>query len=129
TALRGGRVSARRGKPVVGHRASGIAISPGVAMVWLGSGWRNADYADLHADGRRWVRIPDRCVGSGGYREGSLWVPRAEVLPSPWPPHSTRRFSAVPPLRNTEWGPGGEANARASGLPPPAQFQGPHRTA
>src|SRR5690606_19444022 len=44
-----------------------IAIPPGGAKVGLEPGWRNAESAD-YADGRRWVRVGDEGVGSGGDR-------------------------------------------------------------
>src|SRR5690606_20243610 len=43
-------------------------------MVLLKSGWRNADDADFHADGRRWFRAGDDDVRSGGdWGDGVVW--------------------------------------------------------
>src|SRR5690606_37247483 len=64
--------SARRGNRVVGHRASGIAIWPGAAKAGLRSGWRNADYADLHADGRRLLRSAEGVGRAGWFPEWLL---------------------------------------------------------
>src|SRR5690606_40486479 len=57
----------------------GIANPPQVAKVSPGSGWRNADSAD-YADGRRWIRVRERWVGSGGARERLLWAPCSAVF-------------------------------------------------
>src|SRR5690606_35486922 len=57
------RRCARFGDRLVGRRVRWISIRPGVAKVLLGSGWRNADYADFNAD----------------YAEGSGWEVRAFV--------------------------------------------------
>src|SRR5690606_19095907 len=91
-------------------RPATISASPGVVALPLTSAWRNPDYADLHADGRRWVYIPDRWVGSGGDRERLAWAPCSASVAA----HPTRNFSGVPPPHYMGRGTGGEANARAS---------------
>src|SRR5690606_34076567 len=105
--------SARRGNRVVGHRVSGIAIRPRVAKVCLGSGWRNADYADLHADYAEGFLHRIGASARAGIGAAFLWVPHSVALQSPWPPHPARRFSDVPPPHNMGRGTGGEATRLA----------------
>src|SRR5690606_33950061 len=59
---------------LAGRGAGEIGVGPGAPALRLPSGWRNAEDADS-AEGRRWLRIRDRWVGSGGNREGVLWAP------------------------------------------------------
>ena len=88
----------------------------------LTSGWRNADDADLHADDADGFLHRIGASARAGIGRGCRGL-RGVALPMS--ARDPRSSSAVPPLRNTERGPGGEANARTSGLAFPSQYRRP----
>src|SRR5690606_21594364 len=102
--LRGGRASVRRGNRVVRRSARWIAIRPKVAKVSVRSGWRNKDYADLHADYAD--GSVHRSVGRLGRGSGAFFCGfRALWRSDPRGHHTLHGAAPTFPLRIT-WGGG-----------------------